>query len=77
MKFLLASLKTLINSKDCSGRRIKFLFWLFFALFGGFSPIYIYGRLSKQFLGLQVAFRTTFKVTGPCPGQNKLHVKDH
>jgi hypothetical protein len=36
MKFLLASLKTLTNSKKCSESRIKFLFWPYFALTGQF-----------------------------------------
>jgi hypothetical protein len=36
MKFLLASMKTLTNSKSCSESRIKFLFRLSFALIGRF-----------------------------------------
>jgi hypothetical protein len=31
MKFLLASLKTLTNSKDCSKSRFEFMFWLSFS----------------------------------------------
>jgi hypothetical protein len=51
MKFLLASLKTLINSKS----RINFLFRLSFALIGRFFHVYIHSRLSEQFSGSQVA----------------------
>ncbi len=34
IKFLLTSLKTFTNSKNCSVSRIKFLFWRFFSLNG-------------------------------------------
>ncbi len=40
MKFLLASLKTLTNSKNCSESRIKYLFRLSFALIGQLFPVY-------------------------------------
>jgi hypothetical protein len=50
MKFLLASSKTLINSKSCSESRIKFLFRLSFALIGRFMLVDIYSRLSEQSL---------------------------
>ncbi len=40
MKFMLASLKTLTNSKDCSESRNIFLLLLSFALIGEFSPEY-------------------------------------
>jgi hypothetical protein len=63
--FLLASLKTLTNSDDCSeSRALKFIFWLSFALFGQFSPVYIYDRLSEKFSGSRAAFGTTFRVPG-------------
>jgi hypothetical protein len=73
IKFLLASLKTLANSKDCPLKRIKFLFRLSFALIRRFSPAYIHGRLSEQFSESQVAFGTSLKITG-ChqKSQNKL-----
>ncbi len=58
MKCLLASLKTLINFKDCSGSCIKFLFRLFFALIVKFSPS-TYHSLSEQVSGSQATFRTT------------------
>jgi hypothetical protein len=64
MKFLLASLKTLTNSKSCSESRIKFLFRLSFALIGRFILVYIHSRLSEQFSKSQVGFGTTFKGTG-------------
>jgi hypothetical protein len=64
MKFLLASLKTLTNSKSCSESRIKFLFMLSFALIGQFSLVYIHFRLSEQFSESQAGFGTTFKGTG-------------
>jgi hypothetical protein len=62
--FLLASLKTPTNSNDSSESRVKFLFRLSFALFGGFSPMYIYCRFSEQFSESQAAFGTTSRVTG-------------
>ncbi len=51
LMFLLASLKTLTNSKTCFESRIKILFRLSFALTGRFYPVYnyIHGRLSEQF----------------------------
>jgi hypothetical protein len=52
-KFLLASLETLTNSKDCSESRVKGLFQHSFSLDG---------QLSEQFSGS--AFKTTFRVTG-------------
>jgi hypothetical protein len=54
MKFLLASLKTLINSKS----RINFLFRLSFALIGEFFLEYIHSRLSEQFSESQAGFGT-------------------
>jgi hypothetical protein len=41
--------------KNYSGCRIKFMFRLFFALIGQFSPVYnyIHGRLSESFSGSQ------------------------
>jgi len=59
MKFLLASLKTITYSENCSESWIKFLFWLFIALLCRFSPVYIHGRLSGQFSGSQAAFGST------------------
>ncbi len=49
MKFLLASLKTFTNSEDGFESRITFLFRLSLPLNGGFSPVYIHGRLSENF----------------------------
>jgi hypothetical protein len=66
MKFLLASLKTLTNSKSCSASRIKFLFRLSFALIGHFFLVYntfIAGFQNK--LESQAGLGTTFfKGTG-------------
>ena len=64
MKFLLAFLKTLTNSKSCFESRIKFLFRLSFALFDQFFLVYIHSRLSEQFPESQAGFGTTFKGTG-------------
>jgi hypothetical protein len=64
LKFLLESLKTLTNDKDCSETRIKFLFRLSFSIIGRFSAEYIHSRLSEQFSGSQAAFTETFRVTG-------------
>ncbi len=66
MKFLLASLKTLTNAKNCSESRIKFLFRLSFALIGQvFSGVrYIHSRLSEQFSESQAGFGTTVNGTG-------------
>jgi hypothetical protein len=63
MKFLLASLKRLTNSKSCSASRIKFLFRLSFALIGPLFLVYIHSRLSEQ-LESQADLGTTFKGTG-------------
>jgi hypothetical protein len=62
--FLLSSLKTLTNFKDCSVSRIKILCRLSFTLIGWISPAYIHGRLSEQFSGSPAAFETNFTVTG-------------
>jgi hypothetical protein len=48
MKFLLASLKTLNNSKNCPERRIKFLFQCTIAGF-------------RNSLGSQAGFGTTYR----------------
>jgi hypothetical protein len=64
IKFLLASLKTLNNSKDCSESRFKFLFQLFISLIGQFSLVCIHGRLAEKFSGSQADFETTFRITG-------------
>jgi hypothetical protein len=66
---LLASLKTLINSKNCSESRIKFLFWFSFALIGRFLQCtFIVGfrnnfqdhrRVREQLLETQPAIRKT------------------
>jgi hypothetical protein len=55
MKFLLASLKTLTNSINCSENRIKFLFRLSFAIIGTFIAGF---RNNFQDYG------TTFRDTG-------------
>ncbi len=49
MKFLLASLKTLTNSKSCSKNRINFCSG--FALIGQFILVYIHSRLWTIFEG--------------------------
>jgi hypothetical protein len=64
MKFLLASLKKLTNSKSCSESCIKSLFRLLFALIGQFFLVYIHSWLLEQFSESRVAFKTTFKGTG-------------
>ncbi len=48
MKFLLGSLKTLTNSKNCSVSRIKFLSRLSFALIGRPFSVYIHSRNNFQ-----------------------------
>jgi hypothetical protein len=48
-KFLLASLKSLITSKNCSESHIKFVFQLSFTLIGRFPPVYVLARLSEYF----------------------------
>jgi hypothetical protein len=63
MKFLLASLKTITNSKNCSESRIKFQVRLSFALTGPFFPVYIHSRLSEQFSGSEAVYGTTFRDT--------------
>jgi hypothetical protein len=50
IKLLLAPVKTLTVSKNCSESRIKLLFRLPFALSDRFSPVYIYVRFSGQFV---------------------------
>jgi hypothetical protein len=57
MTFLLATWKTLTDSENCSKSRIKFLFWLSFALIGQLFPVYIHSRLSEQFSGSQAGYR--------------------
>jgi hypothetical protein len=65
MKFLLASLKTLTNSKNCSVSRIAFLFRLSFPLIiSQFFPVYIHSRLLEQFSGTQAGYGATFRATG-------------
>ncbi len=62
-KFLLATLKTLTISKDCSESYIQFLFWQSFALIGKFSTVFIHDwlLLLGQLLGSNVAVGTTFR----------------
>jgi hypothetical protein len=65
MKFLLASLRTLTNSKSCSESRIKnFGSGFPFARIGQVFLVYIHSRLSEQFSESQAGFGTTFKGTG-------------
>jgi hypothetical protein len=64
MNFLLAFLKALTNSKNCSVSRNKVLSRLFFALIGRFFPMYIHSRLSEQFSGSQAGYVSTFRDTG-------------
>ncbi len=59
---MLASLKTLNNSKDWSENCVKFLYE-FLLSYGRFSTVYIHGRLVKKFSGSQAAFEATFRVT--------------
>jgi hypothetical protein len=48
------------HSKDCSESRIKFLFRVFFALIGRFSPVTVYSwPVFGTILGSQAAFGTT------------------
>jgi hypothetical protein len=48
------------HSKDCSESRIKFLFRVFFALIGQFSPVKVYlWPVFRKILGSQAAFETT------------------
>ncbi len=63
MKFLLASLKTLTNSKSCSESRIKFLFTLPLLSLVNFFLMYIHSRLSEQFSESQAGFVATLKGT--------------
>jgi hypothetical protein len=54
------------HSKDCSESRIKFLFRVFFALMGHFSPVTEYcirGRFRKNFR-ITGGFWNYFRVTG-------------
>jgi hypothetical protein len=64
MEFLLASLKTLTDSANCSERHTKFLFWFSFALIGKFFRVYFHSRLSEQFSGSQAGYGTTFRDAG-------------
>jgi hypothetical protein len=64
MKFLLASLKALTNSTNCSESRIKFGFRLSFSLIGRLLPVHIHSRLLEQFPGSQAGFGTSFRYTG-------------
>ncbi len=67
MEFLLASLKTLTNSKNWSESRIKFLFWPSFVFIGQLFSVYIHSsfltnfqdhrRVTEQLLETQVAIR--------------------
>ncbi len=57
LTFLLSSLKTLTNSKECSLSRIKFLFRLFFTLIGWISLVCIHDRLSEQLLEVHKRLR--------------------
>jgi hypothetical protein len=78
MRFLIASLKTFTNSKNCSVSGIKLLFWLSLALIGRFFPVYIHSRLSEQFSRLQAGFGTTFRDTvGYQKAGNKLSEKGY
>jgi hypothetical protein len=72
MKLLVASLKTLINSKDCSeSRLLSFLFRLSFSVIGRISPVNMSQPwLSEQVLGSQAAFGIVFRVSS-----NKLFEK--
>ncbi len=54
IKFLLASFKTLPNSKDCSESCFRILFWLSFSSIGRYSPVYL----------SWLAFGTIFMIAG-------------
>jgi hypothetical protein len=75
MKYLLASLKRLPNSKSCSECRIKFIFRLSLALLGQFFLVYMHSRLSEQFSESQAGFGTTFKGTGGYQKARKSSLK--
>jgi hypothetical protein len=77
MKILLASLKTLVNSKHCSVSRIKFLFRLSFALIGRFFLVYeyIHTWLSDQFSGSLGGYGTTVRDTGDYHKAGKSSLK--
>ncbi len=62
VKFMLVSVKTLINSKNCS--KSIFLFGLSFSLIGRFSPadMLYCERLSEKFSRSKAAFGTTVRV---------------
>ncbi len=66
-KFLLASLKTFTNSKDCLGKPHENFCSGFPPLsFGRFFPVFMYtwySRLSEQFSELQADFGTIFRIT--------------
>jgi hypothetical protein len=74
MKFLLASWKTVTNSKNCSESRIKFLVRLSFALIGLFFQCHSQ-RLAKQFSGSQAGNGTTFRDTGGYQEAGKSSLK--
>ncbi len=64
LTFLLASLKTLTNSKDCSESCIKFLFRLSFSLINRFfflCTLYIHGPFSERFSEITGGFRNGFQ----------------
>ncbi len=65
IKFLLASLKTLTNSKSCSENRRKFLFRLcsHWSIYSSVHDEYIHSRLSEQFSVSQTGFGTNFEGT--------------
>ncbi len=74
-KFLLASLKTLANSKNCTSHQISVSIRLSFALVGRFFPVYIHGHFSEQVSESHAAFRTTFSDTGGCQKSGTSPVK--
>jgi hypothetical protein len=81
MKFLLASLKTLTNSKSCSENRIKFLLRLSFALIGQFF-LYIHSRLLVQLVSVFIEASRNFisdflykKTTENCEKHNRSFKK--
>jgi hypothetical protein len=61
IQFLLASLKTLPNTKSCSESGTTFLFWLSFAHISRFSPVVDFLQCTDTFTA---ASGTILKITG-------------
>jgi hypothetical protein len=59
-KFLVASLKTLVNSKDCFESRLNVLFWLSISVIGRISPVYMSDLASGTSFWITGSFRENF-----------------